>query len=342
MANRTVLRLSAMLHLMVDTSTWLDLAKRRDGQKWIVAVRLTMTSGRLRLLVPPLVVDEFRRNRPRIEISMTASVTERFRQIRRDFNEYGGEEYQTAIAALENLAHQVPLIGAMTTRNFDDVLALLNDGLVLEPTDEDRRRVVQRALDKQAPFHRSRNSVADALLLEMYASTIGRAELEADPHGFVTSNSEDFSLVAGDRRRPHEDLAEYFRRPGSAYWLGVDGMDAALRGELGDAYDEVLEESDFREDPRRLDEILEAESELFDQIWYVRSLNHDLRLRQAGNDARLQEHQELAGPARRRVEERFGGAEHLGSHDDFQWGMLNGKLSALRWVLGSDWDFLDT
>jgi hypothetical protein len=29
-------------------------------------------------------------------------------------------------------------------------------------------------------------------------------------------------------------------------------------------------------------------------------------------------------------------------HNDFEWGMLNGKLSALRWVMGDDWDMLDT
>jgi hypothetical protein len=43
-----------------------------------------------------------------------------------------------------------------------------------------------------------------------------------------------------------------------------------------------------------------------------------------------------------RKTERDYGKKHLGPWDDFEWGMINGKLSALRWALGDDWDMLDT
>ncbi|MEH5891632.1 hypothetical protein PO663_24080, partial [Enterobacter roggenkampii] len=48
---------------------------------------------------------------------------------------------------------------------------------------------------------------------------------------------------------------------------------------------------------------------------------------------------ERAKLAAEKVEEKY---EDTGPWDDFEWGMINGKLSALRWVLGDEWDMLDT
>ena len=47
------------------------------------------------------------------------------------------------------------------------ILDLLQTGENIEPTEDQRSRVVQRGLDKKAPFYRSRNSDADALLIDI-------------------------------------------------------------------------------------------------------------------------------------------------------------------------------
>jgi hypothetical protein len=66
------------------------------------------------------------------------------------------------------------------------------------------------------------------------------------------------------------------------------------------------------------------------------------QLEDAGDQQAVDRMLAVAGPPMQRVEDHYGVPTELGPYDDFEWGMLNGKLSALRWVLGSDWDFLDT
>jgi pyrimidine deaminase RibD-like protein len=90
--------------------------------------------------------------------------------------------------------------------------------------------------------------------------------------------------------------------------------------------------------------ILAMYDELWEKVWYNR---HMVRLQkiEAGEieltemDKRL-----LKGNMNRyrEIEEKYGGKERL-RWNDFEWGLLSGRLSALAWVMGSEWeDSLDT
>lgn len=90
---------------------------------------------------------------------------------------------------------------------------------------------------------------------------------------------------------------------------------------------------------RRVSEILEAESELADRLWYGRKpADEDVRLYDWADDIKAGM---LAG--KRRVEEQYG-IESLVKdvETDWAWGYLSGRISAIRWVLGDDWGMLDS
>lgn len=78
-----------MLYVLADTSVWLDLSKDVNGQKLIVAVRMLVQRGFLTLLVPEIVLEEFERNRSRVEADMTRGLSATFRRVHDEIEQYG-------------------------------------------------------------------------------------------------------------------------------------------------------------------------------------------------------------------------------------------------------------
>lgn len=82
--------------------------------------------------------------------------------------------------------------------------------------------------------------------------------------------------------------------------------------------------------------VIRAEQEIFDRVWYYRRLVALSRAR--GEELRKWD---VGKAPARKLLKRYGPS--IGKlKSDFDWGFLQGKMSAIRWVLGDEWDFLDT
>lgn len=90
---------------------------------------------------------------------------------------------------------------------------------------------------------------------------------------------------------------------------------------------------------RSIKQILKKEEEFCNKIRYNRHkcLAENILFDGEKCDPKIWE---WAKKSAKKVESKY--PEEELSFDDFEWGMINGKLSALRWILWEDWDMLDT
>jgi len=99
------------------------------------------------------------------------------------------------------------------------------------------------------------------------------------------------------------------------------------------------EDSEIFEE-RTMEEVNDEIERLTDIIWY----NRHQELKELVEEGKEEVDPQIwadAQKAAKLIELKYG-VDNLGPFDDFEWGMLNGKLSALRWLIGFEWDMLDT
>ena len=337
-----------MTYLVIDTCVWLDLAKSPNDESVIIALEEIEKSGKAKILVPQIIIDEFNRNKDRIIESGRQRMTQEFKKVRKVIEEYCSKENkQLVIEGLDDVNHRLPIIADKVIESVGRIEGIFSRAEKPVIDDSFFINVAKRGLEKKAPFHKQRNSIADALLMEVFIKV--STENGKEKCYFVTHNTHDFSNITDDRNI-HNDYSMFFDGKTKVYSINIRNV----LNEIDPAIvEEVTFDHEFSFESRSLTEILESIDEFEQKVWYGR---HGLlvdsvkknktkivdKINNEGNKRReiTREIWDAAEAAARKVEERF--PDDHGPWDDFEWGMISGKLSTLRWILGDDWDMLDT
>ncbi len=344
-----------MFKLLIDTCVWFDLAKDPKQHPVLGVVEQMVREKIIALIVPTILLDEFRRNKDRIAKDSAKSLSTHFKLVREAVTRAGGNKRKTkaVLTHLDDVDHKIPIIGGAAAGALDRIEGLLVAAEEVPHSEAIKVRCAERALERKAPFHQGKNSMADALIIETYASCIRAHAPARERFAFVTHNKNDFS-AATNHRVPHSDFASAFSKIKSLYFISLP---EALRRVDPSFVSEAMFEYSFIEEPRGLAEIQKAEDLLFHQVWYNRHMNLRYEVKtglvkivEKETEADWRRHprttiqRDIWEGALRAAKgtERDYGKKNMGPWDDFEWGMINGKLSALRWVLGDEWDMLDT
>jgi len=332
--------------MMLDTCVLLDISTRKSDLPIVSALEELVSAGSVRLVIPDLVVSEFDRNKDDVAEKTRRRLSQEFKQVRSVVEEFGGAKKGDAIEVLKEVGARLPLLSEANYATISRVEYLIENSLKIEVTDSAKLAAVARGLDKRAPFHISKNSMADAVIIERFAEFVVNNQSSTNSFFFVTHNHNDFS--SKDHREPHQDFSEIFSNGNTHYFSTIS---SAINFLDEDILEGAQFEHDFAEETRGLQEILSAMDELVDKVWYNRHCNRAYQI-EHGSIHIIPDNEKRYGgdvihegiwmgalEAAQKVVEKY---DDTGPWSDFEWGMLNGKLSALRWVLGDDWDMLDT
>jgi hypothetical protein len=140
-----------MFNILVDTCVWLDIAKDPRQTPVLGVVEEMVRQKLIVLMVPGLLLDEFRRNRQRIATDSAKSLATHFRLVKDAVDRVGGSKRRInrVRSYLDDVSHKVPIVGGSAVTALDRVEKLLTAAPGLIVNDAIRLRAAQRAVQKR-------------------------------------------------------------------------------------------------------------------------------------------------------------------------------------------------
>ena len=349
-----------MFNVLIDTCVWLDIADKPQQTPLMEVLDGLLSYGGVNLLFPQIVKDEFTKNRTKIAEKSTKGLSTHFNLVKDAIRRSDATKRKKdrMLADLSDVDHRLPQVGGPAKVTLHRIQKVMDAFPTIPTTDSVKIKAADRALARKGPCHReNKNSMADALIIETYFEAV-EAGAPRDRFAFVTHNKSDFSLVAGDDKLPHADIASGFSKIRSMYFTNLRACLHKINPEF---VSEILYMESYEKPQRHLSEILNAVDRLTTEVWHNRNMNTQWSIDhgkhwivtktewEAGmaKDRRYNQTHTIdtiwkgALKGRAKARKKLGEGNY-GPYDEFEWGMVNGKLSTLRWILGEDWDELYT
>lgn len=338
-----------MYYFLIDTCVWLDMAKDQEQYKLLQLIDELIDHQQIALIFPEVVVSELALNKDRVIQSNSKGLASIIKRAKEMVDMLGpADSKEMVLTHLNDVHYQIPGLQYSAIGSISLIESLIVKSKVVPASDEVKLKASERAIKKLAPFHHNKNSFADAVIIETFVELLPKQIKPNDHYVFVTHNTNDFSSLGANQKLSHPDFADIFSNANVYYSINLTDSINMVNQDL---ISEILSElEDWEERPRELHEVQEAENEFFDKVWYHRSKMRDLKVHQSpvSEQSPMSKQDQIAAQiqqgmlaARKRIEKKYG-KKTLWPLDDFELGMINGKLSALRWLLGDEWDFLDT
>jgi len=217
-------------YLLIDTSVWLTLAEDPTLTKVLGDLATILDQNLAQLLVPAITLDEFERNRSAIAGRAEKQFQSAASKARSVVQLLSAEDREVLESLLKRAEKRVSADSELAASKLQTVKRLLTAPAVVKlvPPDHTRLRALDRALSKKAPFHKEKNSAADALILESFRDFVTSSIKPQDEAAFVTMNKRDFSDPK-DERLPHPDFSDLFLSPDRRYAINLAEVLAGIQ-----------------------------------------------------------------------------------------------------------------